>query len=106
MHRIDDETQILDPGDADSYAQWFYAALDPLTHIDAYRRDVAISFRCGAADRHVPADGAVQFRKRLIEEVPGSGERIKVDIHPGLSHIDGGSDERLCDNAVSWLARG
>jgi hypothetical protein len=36
--------------------QWFFDALNPVTHLEAYERDVAIAFLCGAADLHVPAE--------------------------------------------------
>ena len=69
-----------------------------LTHLDAYRRDVAISFQCGGADQHVPADGAIRFRDAL-----GSGDRIRVDVHPGLSHLDAARDEHVVAHALDWL---
>ena len=49
---------MLDQGEADRYAQWFYDAFDPITHLDAYRRDLAIKFFCGGSDQHVPAEEA------------------------------------------------
>jgi TPR repeat protein len=49
---------VLDQGEADRYAQWFYDAFDPITHLDAYRRDLAIKFFCGGSDQHVPAEEA------------------------------------------------
>jgi uncharacterized protein len=52
-----EEHVLLDQGEADRYAQWFFDALNPVTHLDAYERDVAIAFLCGAADLHVPAGG-------------------------------------------------
>jgi hypothetical protein len=52
------EPVVLDQGEADRYAQWFYDAFDPITHLDAYRRDLAIKFFCGGSDQHVPAEEA------------------------------------------------
>jgi hypothetical protein len=104
MTALGDPSELLEQGAADSYARWFYDALDPLSHVDAYRRDVAIDFQCGAADTHVPADGALRFRDRLVERDPDSARRIRVDVHPGLSHLDGGRDDKLWTNALDWLA--
>lgn len=47
MRMLDDQKVVLDQGEADRYAEWFYDAFDPMTHLDAYRRDLAISFVCG-----------------------------------------------------------
>jgi uncharacterized protein len=104
MTALGHPSELLEQCEADSYARWFYDALDPLSHVDAYRRDVAIDFQCGAADTHVPADGALRFRDRLLERDPDSGRRIRVDVHPGLSHLDGGQDDKLWTNALDWLA--
>jgi len=49
-----------------------------LTHLDAYRRDVAISFQCGGADQHVPADGAIRFRDASVPAT-GSGSTSTRD---------------------------
>jgi uncharacterized protein len=103
MVMLNDDSQVIDQGEADAYAQWFYDALDPLTHLDAYARDVAIDFQCGGADHHVPVEGARRFRDRLVEREPGSASRIRIDIHEGLSHLDGARHERLYANGLSWL---
>jgi uncharacterized protein len=94
MRVLNDPDTVLDQGSADAYAQWFYDRLDPMTHLDRYRRDVAISFQCGGEDSHVPADGALRFRAAL-------GDRVRVDIHPGVSHVDG--TQPFYDYALDWL---
>lgn len=103
MRVLDDDQQVLDQGEADTYARWFYDAFDPITHLDAYVRDVAISFHCGGADQHVPADGAVRFRDRLLERDPGAADRIRIDTYPGATHLDGARDEQLYTDALAWL---
>jgi hypothetical protein len=65
---------LLDQGEADRYAQWIFGALNPVTHLEAYERDVAIAFLCGAADLHVPADAAARFRTALCDAI--SARRI------------------------------
>jgi hypothetical protein len=45
MRTIGDNPAILDQGEADSYAQWFYDAFNPMTHIQRYERSIAISFQ-------------------------------------------------------------
>jgi hypothetical protein len=50
--------------------QWFFDALNPVTHLEAYERDVAIAFLCGAADLHVPAEAAGRFRTALCDRDP------------------------------------
>lgn len=104
MTPLGDPSELLEQGAADSYAQWFFDALDPISHVDSYVRDVAIDFQCGAADTHVPADGALRFRDQILERDPDGGRRIRVDVHPGLSHLDGGQHDTLWKNAVDWLA--
>lgn len=94
MRALDDPERVLDQGTADSYAQWFYDRLDPMTHLNRYKREVAISFQCGAEDRHVPAEAALRFRDAL-------GDRVRVDVHAGASHMDG--TEPFYEYALDWF---
>lgn len=105
MCTIDPEPEPIDQGEADRYAQWFFDALNPITHLDAFGRDVAIRFDCGATDRHVPAEAAVRFRDALVERDTDSAGRILVEVHDGLSHLDAARDERLYAAALDWLTR-
>ena len=41
MQTIGENPGLLDQGQADRYAQWFFDALNPIAHLDAYGRDVA-----------------------------------------------------------------
>lgn len=97
MRELNDPGVVLDQGEADRYAQWFYGTFDPITHLDAYRRDVAINFLCGASDQHVPAEAALRFQASL-------GERVRVELFDGLDHLAAASDERLYTAALEWLA--
>lgn len=90
---------LLGQGKADRYAQWFFDAFDPATHLDAYRRDLAIKFLCGANDQHVPAKAALRFREAL-------GKRVTVELYDGLDHLGAAQDERLYAAACAWLAPG
>ena len=83
-------------GDADSYAQWFYDHLDPLTHVENYAHGPAILFECGADDVHVPPDGAQRFAAAL-------GDDVCVNVRAGLGHIDGASSLELIDSCIAWL---
>lgn len=96
MRDIRDPSRVLPQGDADSYAQWFFDRLDPLTHVDNYAHGPAILFECGAGDTHVPPDGAQRFAAAL-------GEGVRANVRPGLGHIEGGSSEELIDSSIAWL---
>jgi hypothetical protein len=48
MQTLGEDPVLLDQGEADRYAQWFFDALNPVRHLEAYERDVAIAFLCGA----------------------------------------------------------
>jgi uncharacterized protein len=96
MRELSDYSVVLNQGDADSYAQWFYDAFDPVTHLDSFRRDLAIKFLCGASDLHVPAEAALRFRAAL-------GERVQVELFDGLDHLGAARDERLYEAALEWL---
>jgi uncharacterized protein len=104
--RTNDETaQILDQGQADESAQRFFDALNPISHLEAYEREVFVSFQCGGADQHVPAEAAVRFREGLVSRNPAAADRIRVDIYEGLTHATAGSDKRLTRAALDWLSR-
>jgi pimeloyl-ACP methyl ester carboxylesterase len=96
MRDISDPSRALAQGDADSYAQWFYDHLDPMTHAENYAHGPAILFECGADDVHVPPDGAQRFAAAL-------GEDVRVNVRAGLGHIDGASSPQLIDSCIAWL---
>jgi uncharacterized protein len=105
MRTLGEHPEVIDQGQADSYARWFYEALDPMTHLQSYERaDLAVRFLCAGADQHVPPDGALQFRAALIERDPRAAGRIDVKLYNGLSHLDGALSDQLSTAALDWLA--
>jgi uncharacterized protein len=104
MQTLGEDRVLLDQGDADRYAQWFFDALNPITHLEAYDRDVAIEFLCGASDLHVPAEAALRFRAALRDRAPSAADRVRVELYDDLEHLDAAQDERLYSAAVDWLA--
>jgi len=60
-------------------------------------------FECGADDTHVPADGAQRFRAALHEAYPSAAERVRVTVHAGVGHIDGGRSEALLRHCLPWF---
>jgi uncharacterized protein len=95
---------VVQQGEADDYATWFYETMDPLTHIDAYQRECAITFECGETDTHVPPDGATRFRDELVAKDASARKRIRVNLHKGLGHGDG-ADPVFFANCKEWLSQ-
>lgn len=104
MQTLGEDAVLLDQGEPDRYAQWFFDALNPIAHLDAYERDVAITFLCGATDLHVPAEAAIRFRDALCDRDPRAADRVRVELYEGLGHLEAASDERLYSAALEWLA--
>jgi hypothetical protein len=105
MHDLADPSRVLPQGEPDALGQWFYARLDPRSHLDAYARGPAITFECGADDTHVPPDGAQHFHEALRFAFPAAAEHVRVNLHPGLGHLDGARSATATDNALDWLTR-
>jgi dienelactone hydrolase len=103
MHPLDDPTGLLDQGVADAYAQWYYDALNPMSHLFGYDREVDILFVSGGRDHHVPADDALDFRKALIARNPDAAGRIRVEVKPAASHVD--VDDGFYQQALDWFTR-
>jgi uncharacterized protein len=106
MQTLGENPMLLDQGEPDRYAKWFFDALNPITHLHGYERDVAIAFLCGAADLHVPAEAATRFRTALCDRDPGAADRVRVELYEGLGHLEAASDERLYSAALDWLSVG
>jgi uncharacterized protein len=104
MRTLGGHPGVIGQGQADGHARWFFEALNPMTHLEAYERDVAVRFRCAGEDQHAPPDGALRFRAALIERDPRAAGRIDVKLCDGLSHLDGASSHRLSAGALDWLA--
>jgi dienelactone hydrolase len=93
----------IPPGEPDAYARFFYDQLNPLTHLSHYAGRPAITFECGADDRHVPLDGALRFQAALEETYRPAPDRLRVVLHPGIAH-----DARppvLWQNCLDWFRR-
>lgn len=103
MRDLSDPSRLLPQGQADSYARWFYTHLDPMTHLDAYAHGPALSFECAADDTHVPPAGALRFQDALSEAFPDNAERVRVSLHPGVGHVDGGHSALLSQNCKAWF---
>jgi dienelactone hydrolase len=103
MHGFDNPAELLDQGQPDAYAQWFYDHLDPLTHIERYARRPAIAFECGQDDFHVRADGARRFHDALRSQYPGAAERVRITEHRGLGHLDAVRSPQLHQRCLAWL---
>lgn len=103
MRDLADPAVVIDQGTAGAYAQWFYDHLDPLTHLDRFRHGPAITFECGAADAHVPPDGAVRFREALRTRHPAAADNVRITMHPGAAHFDAKNDSDFVRNALRWL---
>lgn len=103
MRSLDKHAVLIDQGEADRYAQWFFDAFDPMTHLAAYERAVAIKFLGGGADQHVPAEAAQRFQQALADRNAATVAEIQVELYEGLSHLEAARDERLYLAALEWL---
>ncbi len=93
MRQLDDPDTVLDQGDADAYARFFYEALDPMTHLERYDRALEVLFLVGGDDHHVPTGNAEAFRDALAARSAPLA-RVRVEVGPGLDHLGAARDER------------
>jgi uncharacterized protein len=100
MRTLGDAPQLMDPGTADAYAQFFYDRLNPITHLDAYAHRPSITFECGAEDQHVPPDGALRFQAALADTYQATPDRLRVNLHKGAGH---GVAPAMWDSSLAWL---
>lgn len=105
MQDLSNPGTILSPGEPDTYAQYFYNNLNPLTHLDAYASSPAILFVCGEQDTHVPPDGALRFQAALQEADPEAGNQVQVKVIPGLGHLDFLHAKPWWSDCLAWLTR-
>ena len=103
MTSLDRPDDVLDQGVGDRYAEWIRARLDPMLHLDRYRRGPVIAFDCADLDTNVPADGAERFKAALAARHPAAAARVTVTRRPGLGHLDGARDARLLEACVGRL---
>jgi hypothetical protein len=50
-----------------------------------------MTLECAANDTHVPPDGALRFQAALRESAPQHPDHIRVNLLPGMGHMDGSS---------------
>lgn len=75
--------ELVDQGEPDPKARLFFEALEPLQHADRYKT-LPIHFINGAADQHVPPDGARRFKAL----VGGPDDTILITEKPAKGHLD------------------
>jgi dienelactone hydrolase len=103
MAGLDGTSTPLAQGEPTAYGRWLCERLDPMTHLDAFRRGPAITFELGAADRHIPPANAHAFRDALADVAPRAAERVRIREHPGLDHLGGARDPDVQSAALAWL---
>ncbi|MGH7920511.1 MAG: alpha/beta fold hydrolase [Candidatus Dormibacteraceae bacterium] len=103
MRDLRDSGQAVDQGQADAYAQWFADQLDPIRHLERYRRGIAITFELGDADHHIPSDNARAFVDELSRLDPAAAAHLRVQTYPGLDHLAVTTDDTALTQAADWL---
>lgn len=103
MHSVVDPEELVDQGVPDAYAQWFYDRLNPFAHLEAYATGSFIAFELGAQDTNIPSAAAYRFRDELKDLNPAIEDRIRIAVHEGVEHKDGGRTEEILVRAVNWL---
>lgn len=96
---------LLPTGEPDTYAQYFYDNLNPLTHVESYSKGPDIHFLCGEMDTHVPPDGAFRFQSALRETYPEIADNLKVTLIPGLKHLDTRDSSKWWSDCLNYLTR-
>jgi dienelactone hydrolase len=90
-------------GEPDTYAQYFYDHLNPLTHLENYAHSPAMSFVVGEQDTNVPPGGALRFQKALKERYPAAGDKVQVKVVPGKNHFDFVAPDLWWAESLAWL---
>jgi len=104
MRDLSHPERLLEPGEPDSYARWFYDQLNPLTHVGRYGHGLALKFWCGERDTQVPADGALRFQAEVRDAFSERSGDVQVDMLPGLAHMDVRDPARWWPDCREWLA--
>jgi dienelactone hydrolase len=102
----DPQKQPLPTGAPDAYARWLYEQVNPITHLSHYAHAPEIRFVCGEQDDHVPPEAAYRFKAALTELYPLAGQRVQIDLLPGLDHIGvGRQKEQWWPGLLTWLTQ-
>ena len=90
MHDLMNPTKILDPGKPDAYAQFFYDAFNPVTHLGRYVNCPPMRLVQGAEDNHIPTENAERFKRQLADLSAAAAARIDIRYVPGpkANHVD------------------
>lgn len=96
---------VMPTGEPDSYAQYFFDRLNPLTKLTSYAHAPDIHFICGEKDTHVPPDGAFRFQSALREAYPTEVEKIKVTFLSDFRHLDVRDSNLWWLGCLEWLTR-
>lgn len=96
---------VMPVGEPDSYSQYFFDRLNPLTNLASYAHAPDIHFICGEKDTHVPPDGAFRFQSALQEAYPTEADKIKVSLLPNFKHLDVRDNNRWWPDCLAWLTR-
>lgn len=99
MTALDDPGTVIDQGEPTTYGTWLREQLDPMLHPDRFAREVAIAFKCGADDRHVPPENAEAFAARV------GGGRVQVRRRDGLDHLGAIRSTAAHEACAAFLAR-
>jgi uncharacterized protein len=99
MTRLDDPTALLAQGEPDRYGQWLRAQLDPMLHLERYRRGVPMRLHYGADDHHVPQANGRAFAEALADAGP-----VEIVEHPGRDHFGVCVDADAVADCVAFLA--
>lgn len=89
-------------GTPDARARGLFHRLNPMFNLDGYAHCPAITFECGAEDRHVPPDGALRFQAALQETYKSCPGKLAVNLHPGVGHQ---ATTEMWQNGLAWFAR-
>lgn len=96
---------VLQQGIADSYAQYFYVRLNPITHLASYAHAPEIHFLCGEKDTHVPIEAAYRFQASLKDAYPNGADNITISLIPNFKHLDIKESALWWPECLAWLAK-
>ncbi len=107
MYKLGSTTEILNPGKADNYAQFFYEEFNPITHLSRYIDTPPMRLQLGRDDTHIPPENAERFKSMLAELSQEAADRIEIAYLEGgnTNHMEtiGRSDEWWPEHLNWWL---
>jgi hypothetical protein len=103
MHGAETEGTLIDQGTADSYAQWFFTQLDPLTNINRFQRDILVQLQFARKDRHIPPSLAEPFASLVNSTGRSPSRGCEVVLRDRYDHLGGIHAEELYRSAATFL---